>query len=124
MPPKSPRRILLIAIGALGLAAGSARAQSVDEPMRGPEPELVTKPRTATSSLEATAPVATPAERRQARTLTTAVFGRPAAAARAAEKVDEALQPDLSAVQPKPEWTEQKGGVGLGGKGMTITAPF
>jgi hypothetical protein len=27
-------------------------------------------------------------------------------------------------VQPKPEWTTPKGGVGMGEKGMTITTPF
>jgi hypothetical protein len=117
-------RILLVALAAASLAAGSALAQSAEEPWRAPTPDLVAKPRTATSSLEATTPVATPAERKQARTLTTAVFAKPAAAARAAEKVDQALQPDLSAVQPKPEWTTPKGGVGMGEKGMTITTPF
>jgi hypothetical protein len=132
MSSAAPVRLSLCA-AALGAAvfalagatpASAQSSQSVSDPSRPPRPDFLAKPRTATSDLSATTPVATPAERRETHTLAGAVFGKPAAAAKAEEKVDAATQPDLSAIQPKPEWTEAKSGLGVGGKGLEIKAPF
>jgi hypothetical protein len=109
---------------AVASPASAQSSQSVSDPSRPPQPDFLARPRTATSDLSATAPVATPAERRETHALTAAVFGKPAAAAKAEQKVDAATQPDLSAVQPKPEWTDAKSGVGAGGKGLEVRAPF
>jgi hypothetical protein len=80
------------------------------------------KPRNATSDLEATAPTAE--EQRETRALASAVFAKPAAAARAADKAAPVTTPDLaSPVQPKPEWSA-KDGVQIGGKGLQIKSPF
>jgi hypothetical protein len=114
---------LCLSVAAL-LAAWPASAQEGIDPGRGVDAATGAKPRTATSDLSATTPVQTPAERREAKALTTAIFARPSAAAKAAEKIDAANQPDLSAVQPKPEWTPEKSGLGVGGKGIKLTAPF
>ena len=115
--------VLSLCIAAV-LAAWPASAQEGIDPSRGVDAATGAKPRTATSDLTATTPVATPAERREARALTTAIFAKPAAAAKAVEKVDAANQPDLSAVHPKAEWTPEKSGLGVGGKGVKLTAPF
>lgn len=109
---------------AVATPASAQPSQSVTDPLRPLQPDFVAKPRTATSDLSATAPVATPVDRRETHALTAAVFGKPAAAAKAERKVDAATQPDLSAVQPKPEWTEPKSGLNVGGKGLEIKAPF
>jgi hypothetical protein len=69
------------------------------------------------------AQTATAAEQRDARKLATAVFAKPAAAARAAEKVDAANQPDLSKIEPKPEWSVPAGPQ-ISGKGLQIKTPF
>jgi len=69
------------------------------------------------------AQTASAAEQRDARKLATAVFAEPAAAARAAEKVDAANQPDFNKVEPKPEW-KATDGPRIGGKGMEIKTPF
>ena len=80
------------------------------------------KPRAATSDLLASAP--TPAEQRETRALAGAVFAKPAAAARAADKAVAATQPDLTPpVQPKPEWAN-KDAVQVTGKGLEIKSPF
>lgn len=103
----------------LGLSALPAFAQNTDpfsRPVEGAPP----KPRTATSSLGATAP--SPTELHDARTLATAVFARPAAAKAAADKVTAAAQANVPPPQPKSDWTPE--GVQLGGKGLEIKAPF
>jgi hypothetical protein len=115
--------VFCLCFGAV-LAAWPASAQDVVDPGRGADAALGAKPRTATSDLAATTPVATPTERRETRALTAAIFAKPGAAAKAAEKVDAANQPDLSAVQPKPLWTEEKNGLGVDGKSIKLTEPF
>ena len=65
----------------------------------------------------------TTAEQRDARKLASAVFAKPAAVQRAAEKADAANQPDLNKVEPKPEWTAPTGPL-IGGKGLEIKTPF
>ena len=121
----SQSSICLLAISAatLVLWAAPVRAQEEVEPWRSPTTDGVIKPRNATSDLSATKPVATPSERREAHALTTAIFAKPGAAARAAEKVDAANQPDLSLTPPRPEWTEDKG-LAAGGRGVEIKTPF
>jgi hypothetical protein len=64
-----------------------------------------------------------PSEQREARALAVAVFAKPAAAQRAAQKVAEANAPVIAPAEPKPEWVA-KDGVQVGGKGMKITTPF
>jgi hypothetical protein len=126
MNAASPIRRFLCAAGlaALALSALPAAAQQEVEPWRAPTPAMNAKPK-ATSDLSATAQAATtPAQQREAKALTTAVFAKPAAKAKAAQKLDDANQPDLSAVQTKPEWTEDKSGLGVGGKGVQIKTPF
>jgi hypothetical protein len=107
-----------------GATPASAQLQTDLDPNHAATPDLLAKTRAATSDLSATTPVPTPAERRETHALTGAVFAKPAAKARAQEKVDAATQPDLSAVQPKPEWTDAKSGLGAGGKGLEIKTPF
>jgi hypothetical protein len=111
------------AVAATVLAAWPASAQDDIVPGRGADISLEARPRAATSDLAATTPVATPAQQRQARTLSMAIFAKPGAAAKAAAKVDAANQPDLAAVKPKAEWTDDRG-VALGGKGVEFKAPF
>ena len=118
------RRLGVAGVLAVLLAATAARAQEEAEPWRSPVPEQAARPRAATSGLGATAPVSTPAQRREAHKLAAAVFAKPGAAARAAQRVDAATQPDLSLVQPRAEWTEDHGGVGLGENGVEIRTPF
>jgi len=104
----------------LGLCALPAAAQSSDpfaRPVEGPPP----KPRTATSSLGATAP--SPAELHHARVLATAVFARPAAAKAAADKVTAAAEAEAPAPEPKSDWTPTEG-VQFGGKGLQFKTPF
>jgi hypothetical protein len=110
-------RIAVVA-AAFACAAGSAVAQ--EEPYRSKTPAPKAP---ATSTLEATAPTA--AETREAQALTAAIFAKPAAAARAADKVAAENQPDLApaAVQPKPEWSAEEG-LRPGGKGVEIKTPF
>jgi hypothetical protein len=69
------------------------------------------------------AQTATAAEQRDARKLAAAVFAESAAAARAADKVDAANQPDFNRVDPKPEWSAPTGPQ-IGGKGLQIKTPF
>jgi hypothetical protein len=126
MNAASPIRRFACAAGlvALSLAALPAVAQPEVEPWRSPSPAVPEKPK-ATSDISATAQTATtPAQQREAKALSTAVFAKPAAKAKAAQKIDDANQADLSAVQPKAEWAEDKSGVGVGGKGVQIKAPF
>jgi outer membrane PBP1 activator LpoA protein len=109
-----PTRLLVraAAFAALALSAVPAAAQQDDKPR-------------ATSDLSAATQTATtPAQQRDARVLATAVFAAPAAKAKAAQKLDDANHPELSAIPTKPEWTEPPGGVGLGGKGVQIKTPF
>lgn len=104
---------------ALGLCALPAFAQTTD-PFTAPVEGAPPKPRTATSSLGATAP--TPAELHDARTLATAVFARPGAAKAAADKATAAAAADVPPAPAKSDWTPT--GVQLGGKGLEIKAPF
>ena len=109
-------------------AAGPALAQQPSEQRdpdhvetwRSPEPPPG-KPRTATSSLSATAP--TDAEQREARKLATAIFAAPAAGQRAADKAAPPSAANVPAAPPKPEWlAEDK--VGPGGEGLQVKTPF
>ena len=38
--------------------------------------------------------------------------------------MDAANQPDLVPVRPKGDWTDDKGGVGMGGKGVEFKEPL
>ena len=74
---------LRIAVVAVVFACAAGAAVSQEEPYRSKIAPV--KPQ-VTSTLEATAPTAE--ETREAKALSTAVFAKPAAAARAADKVD------------------------------------
>lgn len=113
-------------LAALALSAWPAGAQIKEtQPWQPPVPAAEAKPRTASSDLgAATQSATTPTQQREAKALTTAVFAKPAAKAKAAQKLDDANQPDRSAVSIKPEWTEDKAAVGVGGKGVQIKTPF
>ena len=111
---------------ALGLAmTGHALAQTTagdaPEPWRNPAQGAPPARPHATSSLEATKPTAT--DQRQSRALAAAVFSRPAAAHRAAEKASAAAAPPIPPTDPKPEWLGEPG-VRLGGEGVQVSKPF
>lgn len=111
----------LALVTGLAMRALPAVAQPVD-PFRPVTNQAPPKPKNATSDLDATA--LSPAEQRETRALASAVFAKPAAAARAGDKAVAAAQPDLApTVQPKPEWSTRDG-VQLGGKGLQIKSPF
>ena len=116
------RRVVLSALlaGAF-LSGGSMAAAQVTEPWRTPTDEPVANRAHVTSGEDATKP--SPAEQRQAKALAVAVFAKPAAARKAAEKVEEANAPAIPPAEPKPEWVA-KDGVGFGGKGMQVKTPF
>ncbi len=101
---------------ALGYAA-TAAAQITPSPLNDDPPPTPPKV-TSTEAAQATA-----AEQRDARKLATAVFAKPAAAARAADKADAANQPDFNRIEPKPEWSAQSGPQ-ISGKGVEIKTPF
>ena len=121
-----PTRLLVraAAFAALALSAVPAAAQQDAEPWRAPGPAVPDKPRATSDLSAATQTATTPAQQRDARVLATAVFAAPAAKAKAAQKLDDANHPELSAIPTKPEWTEPPSGVGLGGKGVQIKTPF
>ena len=100
--------------------AGSALAQANVEPWRARVQDAPAGRAHVTSSAAATAPTAK--EQREARVLATAVFAKPAAAQRAADKVAPPA-PDLAQVQPKAEWT-QHDGPQVGGDGLKVSTPF
>ena len=107
------------------VVAAPAAAQPQEEPWRppiDPSSQVTANRDRTTSGPAATAP--SPAEQREARVLAGAVFAKPAAAERAADKAAPVVEPDLGQVQPKPEWTSQSGGVGIGGKGVQVKTPF
>ena len=98
-----------------------AAAQQAVEPWRTPVDAATPNRAHVTSSEAATAPSAS--EKREAKALAVAVFAKPAAAQRAADKVETATTQAISPADPKPEWVA-KDGVGFGGKGMQVTTPF
>jgi hypothetical protein len=117
-------RLALAAV--LGLAASSqafAQATPSDdpEPWRNPSQGAPPAKPHATSSLEATKPTA--ADQRQSRALAAAVFSRPAAAHRAADKASAANTPPIPPTDPKPEWLGEQG-VHFGGEGVQVSKPF
>ncbi len=110
---------VLFATAVLMGSGPSALAQQPDP--RQPTPQFdPPKPRNATSDLDATAP--SPQEQRETRSLAAAVFAKPAAAARAADKAAPP-QPDLNIVQAKPEWSTKEG-LQVGDKGVEFKSPF
>src|SRR5258708_39033807 len=105
---------------AAALAVATPAAAQVFEPKRTPTDEGAPNRAHVTSDLDATKP--SPSEQREARALAVAVFAKPAAAQRAADKVAEANGPPIPPAEPKPEWVA-KDGLQVGGKGMKITTP-
>jgi len=126
MASASPTRLLLCAAGLAALAFSAWPAAAQEESYRAPKPEAAAVPPKATSDLTAATQTAqTPAQQRDAKALATAVFAKPAAKAKAAQKLEDANHPELATVQPKPEWTGEKGGtLGVGGKGVQVKTPF
>jgi hypothetical protein len=119
----SPAPVLaaLVAAGTMAAIAAPAAAQQAVEPWRTPIDETAPNRAHVTSSEAATAPSAS--EKRDAKALAVAVFAKPAAAQRAADKVETANTQVIAPSDPKPEWVA-KDGVGFGGKGMKVTTPF
>jgi hypothetical protein len=62
-------------------------------------------------------------EQRAARAFAAVVFASPAAAMRAGEKAEAAMQPDLAAVQPKPKWVADAR-LRVTGDGVQVKATF
>jgi hypothetical protein len=104
---------ILVSAGSIAHAQNQRRADDNVEPPH------------ATSSIDATTTTAaTLTQQRESRTLATAVFAKPAAAQRAADKAAEAYEPPIAPAPPKTEWLSDDG-VRLGGKrALTVTAPF
>ncbi len=113
------RLSIFAGLSGLAFVVGWPAAAQVVEPWRSPAPPSAGRAQ-VTSGVDATAPTA--GEQRQARALATAIFAKPAAAARAADKAAPPT-PGLAAVQPKPEWS-QKDGPQVGGDGLTVSRPF
>lgn len=116
VPASFGRAALLAAM----LTAGALPALAQVETWRSPSAAVPPR-QNVTSSLEATAPSAT--EQREARALAAALFAKPGAAARAADKAVPVTQFDAAAVQPKPEWAARDG-LQFGGKGLLFKSPF
>jgi hypothetical protein len=113
---------IFFGVGATAHAQELRREAANVEPWH--TPDHAPPPPHATSSLDATkAPVATPEQQRETRTLATAVFARPAAGQRAADKAAEAYAPPIPPAEPKAEWLADEG-VHLRGKGLELSAPF
>jgi hypothetical protein len=107
---------------AVAHAQDQQRAADDVEPWHAPE-HAPPAPH-ATSSLDATkTTAATLTQQRETRTLATAVFAKPAAAQRAADKAAAAYEPPIAPAAPKPEWLTEDG-VHFGGKGLELTTPF
>lgn len=120
MTQRTSRRFRAVQFGvAAMLLLSTAPAHAQIDPGR-PLPDAP-PPRTSANSTLA-GNVASPEERRETRTLAAAVFAKPAAATRAADKASAAVQPDLSAVQPKENWANS--GPHIHKKGVQVTAPF
>lgn len=121
MTRRTPLVMLGSALAAIALAS-SARAQTQTddpEPWRSPQGPAA-KPR-ATSSLNATKPTA--ADQHQSRMLAGAIFAKPGAAQRAADKAAAANTPPIPPTDPKREWLAEPG-VRLGGEGLQVSKPF
>ena len=115
-------RLVAVVTGAIALATSvSALAQTVAEPWRSPSEQAAPDRTRVTSSEDASK--ASPNEQRLARDLAVAVFDKPAAAKRAADKATKANPIAITPADPKPEWLA-KDGVQIGGGGMKVTTPF
>lgn len=111
-----------IVLAGAGAATSQASKNSDDqEPWNRPSVAPPPRPH-ATSSLGATDP--TPQDERQSRALAAAVFSRPAAAQRAADKASAANAAKLAPADPKPEWLADPPGVRFGGEGLQLSKPF
>jgi hypothetical protein len=126
MSTAKPIRILARAVirWGLTLAPWPAAAAQSEPPWRDPGLATPDKPRATSDLSAATQTATTPAQQRDAKALATAVFAKPAAKAKAAQKLDDANHPELAAIPTKPEWSGPPSGVGLGGKGVQIKTPF
>ena len=116
---------LFALVAAASPALAQLQTQNRAEPWRAPTDQPGSRPldnrARVTSDASATEP--SPAEQRQARLLAAALFAKPGAAQRAADKAAPAVPPDYAEVQPKPEWTDTAG-VAPGGRGVKVTRPF
>jgi|SRR5579859_3285154 len=119
-PGKHFRQLVMLAAVAALIAIGPSVLAEPDR-FQIPIDHIPPKPQQVTSDLDATAP--TPAEQHETRALAAAIFAKPAAAARAADKATAASEPDLNVVQAKPEWAARDG-VLIGGKGLAFKSPF
>jgi hypothetical protein len=124
------RRVILFALivaaatlGAVSVAAQVPQSAMPTQPpgFRTPTDEAAPNRKPVTSG-DSTAKPASPAEQREAKALAVAVFAKPAAAKKAAEKVEDANAPAIAPAEPKPEWVDK--GLQVGGKGLQVTKPF
>ena len=117
-------QVAILAVFVLSASAAEAQpATNRAEPWRGPADLTTTRAADnkarVTSGETATAPSA--AEQREARALAAAIFAKPAAGQRAADKASPDVAPDWAAVHPREEWTDK---VAPGGRGVKVTRPF
>ncbi|MBS0360452.1 MAG: hypothetical protein JSR98_03655 [Proteobacteria bacterium] len=126
---RTHHRLISGAVAAAAIAwlgAGQALAQPTNnsdnrEPWRNPaQGEPTPKPK-ATSSLAATQAAAQ--DDHQSRALAAAIFARPSAAQKAANKVSAANASKITPADPKPEWVNEQG-VRFGGEGLEVSKPF
>jgi hypothetical protein len=113
---------VFLSAGPIAHAQEQRRASDNVEPWHAPAQDPI--PPHATSSLDATTTTAaTLTQQRETRTLATAVFAKPAAAQRAADKAAAAYAPPIAPAAPKAEWLTEDG-IHFGGKGLELTTPF
>jgi hypothetical protein len=117
--------LVVFALAAAAPALAQAPAQNRAEPWRGPSDQPGTRAADnrarVTSDAAATQPTA--AEQREARALASAIFAKPGAAQRAAEKAAPETPPDYADLPAKPEWAGA-GELKPGGRGVKVTQPF
>src|SRR3982751_1802565 len=101
---------LFLAIASQAAAQPYGQTESRAEPWRAPvdQPGTHAAENRAHTTSRPAASAPPPPEQREARALAGAVFAKPAAAHRAAEKAAPPQDPELAAVQPKPEWSDDK----------------
>ncbi|THD59405.1 hypothetical protein [Phenylobacterium sp.] len=117
--------LLAVTAGAALADPPSPAAKDAYDTNRAPgqDSALTVKP-PVTSDLSATrGPTVTPAEQRSTRTLASAIFAKPGAAQKAADKAASANDPVIPPGEPKSEWLPDQS-VKVGGKGLQVTAPF
>jgi hypothetical protein len=119
-------RVLVALVAAVAMTAGGPAAAQSAQPAQPPAhrtPIDEAPPnRSPVTSGERVAKPASAADQREAKALATAVFGKPAAAHKAAKKAEVDTPLPVAPIEPKPEWADK--GLRPGGKGVKATKPF